>query len=149
MIILLAIIAALVADSLKQKALAVKDYIESTRANSSLTPHQLICNGLYLKLLRNEAMEATAYVREFLETKECDDVFNMSDYRQAYITRINADDAERMERVTDFVSDDRDELIVAQVSPNQLTHTLHKLTHPRDRRCCTTTTGTRGSCLRR
>jgi hypothetical protein len=94
-------------------ALMIGDYAQ--KAVPMENTHRLECDGLFLQLLQSDTVAATAFVREFLETERCDDVFNMSDCRQAYITRINADDPDRTERVMRFETDTRDELIVEQV----------------------------------
>ena len=97
-------------------ALMMGEYVQKhvPPVESSIA-HRHECDGLFLQLLQCEGVAATAFVREFLETERCDDMFNMSDFRQAYVARINADDPGRMARVMQFETDARDELIVAQV----------------------------------
>ncbi len=70
---------------------------------------------MYLTLLwckrERGSVPASAYVREFFETKECDDVFDFSADRELFTERIGDD---RLTRVLQFDSDGKDELVVAQ-----------------------------------
>ena len=90
---------------------------ERTMASKErVTPHARMCNDLYMTLLwckRQDpsSVPASAYVRAFFETAECDDVKDFGADRNFYALRIGA---ERLQRVMDFDSDGRDELIVAQ-----------------------------------
>jgi hypothetical protein len=106
-----------VCDFMHRSASSIKKSFEISCDDIPPSPHMLRCDGLYLNLLQFKCAKhvlATAYVREFFETKTCDDVYNMSEHRQEFISRINIDDDGRMTRVLNFTSDDRDELIVAQ-----------------------------------
>lgn len=80
------------------------------------TPHARMCADLYMTLLwckRQDpsSVPASVYLRQFFETEECDDVYHFSADRDFYALRIGA---ERLQRVLDFDSDSRDELVVAQ-----------------------------------
>ncbi len=79
------------------------------------TPHMQRCSDIYLTLLwckrERGSVPASAYVRQFFETKECDDVFDLSPDREFLAERIGDD---RLTRVLEFDSDGRDERIVAQ-----------------------------------
>ncbi len=79
------------------------------------TPHMQRCSDMYLTLLwckrERGRVPASVYVREFFETNECDDVFDFSPDREFLAERIGDD---RLKRVLQFDSDDRDELVVAQ-----------------------------------
>ena len=78
------------------------------------TPRMLQCDDVYVNLIRCKRVRgipASAFVREFSDTVACDDVFNMTQYRQDYIDYLGPD---RTARVLEFTSDEQDELIVAQ-----------------------------------
>jgi hypothetical protein len=89
-------------------------YKAMPRLENKPSPHMLMCDDMYLNLIRCKRVRgvpASAFVREFSETVACDDVFNMTQDRQDYIDYLGPD---RMARVLEFTSDERDELIVAQ-----------------------------------
>ena len=105
----------IVCDFMKTSVSSIKDSFENPFETTPPIPHTLQCDGLYLNLLEGvKDIPATAFVREFFETEGCDDVFNMSDHRREYVVRVNFEDNSRMTRVFNFISDERDELIVAQ-----------------------------------
>lgn len=63
------------------------------------------CHGLYQTLLECQAHGypgAARYLREFEETKNCDEVHDFSVERKNIQARLNKDDAGRWERVLTF-----------------------------------------------
>ena len=80
--------------------------------------HKLKCDSIFSNLLRvkyEQTLPASAFIREFFETVRCDDVFNMTFHRLKFAAKINLGDKSRMHRVLNFVSNETDELVVAQV----------------------------------
>lgn len=124
MLVIFAMIAAhssiVIGNFMQQKVSSAREFVESTirtlsNNNNTTSPHRLMCDSLYLKLLKGDQFTASAFVRLFSKTEGCDDVFNMSEFRQEYTVWINADDSDRMTRVVEYRSNERDELILAQV----------------------------------
>lgn len=114
-----------------QEEVSIAWSIKNTFKTTISSPHAQQCDSMYLNLLETRGVVkntvATAFVREFFETEWCDDIYNMSDHRQEYTERINdnnyyndddsrssSSSSSRMERVFNFTSNERDELIAAQ-----------------------------------
>ena len=79
--------------------------------------HAAKCDSIYYTLLRvnyEKAVPAVSFIREFFETANCDDIFNMSIYRRDYASKINMGDETRIQRIIDFKSNEIDEAITAQ-----------------------------------
>ena len=79
--------------------------------------HAATCDSIYYNLLRvkyEKSVPAVSFIREFFETADCDDIFNMSVYRHDYATKINKGDKMRLQRIIDFKSNETDEAIAAQ-----------------------------------
>ena len=73
--------------------------------------HSAKCDSIYYNLLRAPSI---LFIREFFETANCDDIFDMSAYRRDYASKINRGDEKRLQRILDFKSDKNDEAIAAQ-----------------------------------
>ena len=78
------------------------------------------CDDVFANILcfhdsaREASLPPAAYIREFWETKQCDEVYNMSGARKQYEDYINRADAGRMQRVLDFKETLDDEKVVGQ-----------------------------------
>ena len=73
--------------------------------------HSAKCDSIYYNLLRAPSI---LFIREFFETANCDDIFDMSAYRRDYASKINMGDETRIQRIIDFKSNEIDEAITAQ-----------------------------------
>ena len=73
--------------------------------------HSAKCDSIYYNLLRAPSI---LFIREFFETANCDDIFDMSVYRRDYASKINRGDEKRLQRILDFKSNKNDEAIAAQ-----------------------------------
>ena len=73
------------------------------------------CQRLYQTLLlstHEKNIPASAFIREFYESIECDDEFNFKPLRDSYKKRLSND---RLDRILEFKENDMDEKIAAQV----------------------------------
>lgn len=58
---------------------------------------------------------ASAYIREFFETSQCDEVYDFSAFRRKIERRLNDTDGNRLQRILEFQETDLDEKVGAQV----------------------------------
>ena len=82
--------------------------------------HYHKCQFLYKNLIdclrrqsRNSAL-ATLYIREFDETKRCDDITNFSPLRKELELRIDNNDSMRLTRIRNYSENSIDEKVAAQ-----------------------------------
>ena len=80
--------------------------------------HKSKCNSIFTNLLQchgNSGILSSAYIREFFETVRCDDVFNMTTYRNEYSSKINKGDGQRLDRILGFAKlSEEDEMVASQ-----------------------------------